>query len=107
MKKAFYLTLSLLFAVSAAFAAEPVGTDAERAAHREEMKAIKAEQRANHKKDAKPADAKPGFWQKEADRSGLGRMSNAGSFLQNLNPMPFFKSQDEQYKARKAAEQKK
>ena len=48
----------------------------------------------------------PGFWEKEAERSGFSQLNNRASFLSYLNPMPFFKTQDEQYKARKAAQGK-
>jgi len=106
MKKVFALSLFLSVLCVAAHAAEPVGDDAVREAHRQEMKSVKAAQREAHKKNAgSPQTGTSSFWHKEAERSGFSRIGN-GNWLQNLNPMPFFKSQDEQYKARKAAEQK-
>ena len=108
MKKSVLLSVLLVLALAAPlFAADAVGPDAEREAHYQEMKAIKAAQREAHKKDAgATAQSSNGFWHKEAERSGLSRLGNAGNWFQNLNPMPFFKSQDEQYKARKAAQEK-
>lgn len=110
MKKSVILALVLSFLSFNVFAAEPVGSDAEREAHRQEMKAIKDAQRAarqNKPQAVKDKNVAPGFWEKEGERSGLGRMGHVGNVLQNLNPMPFFKTQDEQYKARKAAAQTK
>ena len=104
MKKAVILSLSI-FICASALAAE--GPEAERQQHREEMKKIKQEMR--QKRQAIPASAKvptqmDRFWQKEGERSGLGNTGERmGNWLKNLNPMPFFKNQDEQYKARKAA----
>ena len=110
MKKSWFVLLILLFAASTAFASAPQ-TDAEREAHRKEMKVIKEAQRAARQNNkAKPSETKktePGFWDKEAQRSGLSRMGNVSNVLEGLNPMPFFKSQDEQYRARKAASAKK
>ena len=106
MKKALFLMLSLVFVATGAFASEKVGADAMRAQHREEMKKIKQEMR--EKRAANPGPKAPSkmqeFWRKEGERSGLAGSGNgAGNFIKNLNPMPFFKSQDEQYKARKVS----
>ncbi len=90
---------------TAAFAAEPVGYDAQRQMHRQEMKQIK---KAQHEaKQTAPAgqaaQKKNGFWEKESERSGLGSSGNSmGTFLNSLNPMPFLKDQNAKYKARKA-----
>ena len=48
----------------------------------------------------------PGFWEKEAERSGFSQLNNPTNFLHYLNPMPFFKTEEEQYKTRKAAQGK-
>ena len=102
VKKVIIPVLVLLLACGHAFAA--VGADAEREAHRKEMKVIKDAQRVAHQNQPKVDKNKaPGFWDKEAERSGFSRVGNPGGFLKNLNPMPFFKSQDEQFRARKAA----
>ena len=72
-----------------------------------EVKAIKEKQRAEREAEKKnpPAsqkDGQPGFWEKEGERSGLGGSGNrAGAFFKNLNPVPFFKEQDDRYQARK------
>ena len=76
-------------------------------AHFKEMKEIKDKQRAEReaeKKNPSPSQNKgPGFWEKEAERSGLGGSgSRMGTFVKNLNPVPFFKEQKEKYNARKA-----
>ena len=106
MKRSIVLALSLSLACANAFAA--VGADLAREAHRKEMKVIKDAQRAQRNNAPKAAQkAAPGFWDREAERSGFSRMGQPGDFLKNLNPMPFFKSQDEQYRARKAAEKTK
>ena len=111
MKKRFILTLSFIFATTGAFAVEKIGPDAARAQHREEMKKIKAEMR--QKKEANPQTAKTSskmdeFWSREKQRSGFGGAGDRmGSWMKNLNPMPFFKNQDEQYKARKTGGQVK
>ena len=73
-----------------------------------EVKAIKDKQRearAAVKTAAPSAEKKtPGFWEKEGERSGLGGSGNRfGSFVKDLNPVPFFKEQRERYDARKAA----
>ena len=74
--------------------------------HYQEIKKLKAEQRAAreaNKKNSPQAD-KNSFWHKEGERSGFsGTGSGAGNFLKNLNPVPFFKNQQEKYNARKAA----
>ena len=90
---------------ASAFAAEKVGMDAQREAHRLEIKKIKEAQRETKKSAPAPAsNGEKTFWEKEGERSGLGDSGNRmGSFLKNLNPMPFFKSQQEQYNARKTA----
>lgn len=73
--------------------------------HYQEMKKYKAEQRA--KKEAEksnPSPKKPGFWDREGERSGLsGTGQGISGFLKKLNPAPFFKNQQEKYEARKAA----
>ena len=105
MKKVIALLSLSVFVCASALAAE--GPEAERQQHREEMKKIKQEMR--QKRQANPASAKvptkmDRFWQKEGERSGLGNTGGRmGHWFKNLNPMPFFKNQDEQYKARKAA----
>lgn len=106
MKRVAVLVLSLFVLSAQGFAAE--GPDAARHAHREKMKVIKQAQREARKNAPKqPQGNANGFWSKEGERSGLNRMKPSGEFLKNLNPMPFFKSQDEQYKARKAQSQGK
>ncbi len=74
--------------------------------HYQEMKKLKTQQRAEreaNKKNPAPAD-KSSFWYKEGQRSGLGDSGNkTGNFLQKLNPVPFFKEQQDKYNARKVA----
>ena len=108
MKKITALFLFIMFMSTAAVFAEPVGEDASRQAHRAEMKEIKKaqkERKAQVKNE--PASKWNNFWQKEAERSGLADKKNgAGKFFSNLNPVPFFKQQSEQFEARKAAARK-
>ncbi len=84
----------------------------EEKAHRQEMKAVKDKQRAEKeaKKLVKAKDKEgpheKSFWEKEGERSGLGNSGNGvGQFIKKLNPAPFFKDQNEKYKARKAKQQ--
>ncbi len=100
MKKIAVLMLGFILASSLSWAQS--SPDAQRRAHREAMKAVKAAQREARKNaPAVPANKEPGFWAREGERSGLGSMKNPTGFLRNLNPMPFFKTQQEQYNARK------
>ncbi len=107
MKKIAVWSLFLVMLAASGFAAEPVGPDAARVAHRQEMKAIKATQRQTretNKASQNPADKKPGFWDREGERSGLGNSGNkVSTFFRNMNPVPFFKNQQEKYNARKGA----
>ena len=104
MKKSVLIVWVLLFAAANVYASAPQ-TDAEREAHRKEMKVIKEAQRAARQNKVKeaPKRSEPGFWSKVAERSCLSRVGAGPNFLERLNPMPFFKSQDDQYRARKAA----
>ena len=74
-------------------------------AHQMEMKKIKETQRAAReeaKKNPVPQGQANGFWAKEGERSGLGDSGHGiGQFVRNLNPMPFFKEQQEKYNQRK------
>ncbi len=108
MKKKISWVLFLLMLTTNGFAVTVTGPDAARDAHRKEMKAIKDAQRQAReaKKSApqNPADKKPGFWEREGERSGLGSSGNRiGTFFKNLNPVPFFKDQQDKYNERKAA----
>lgn len=108
MKKVITLSLLLMVVCASAFARAVEGPDAVRHAHREEMKKIKAAQRETKAAKASRGDAEakkaPGFWEREGERSGLGSSGNrAGAFFKNLNPVPFFKEQQERYNARKTA----
>ncbi len=106
MKKIVVWTLFLGLVCANAFAVSP--EEAEKA-HYQEMRKIKEQQRVSHEaeKAGTPANATkkaPGFWEKEGERSGLGgNGSRFSNFFSNLNPVPFFKKQEEDYKARKAA----
>lgn len=106
MKKAIFAVLAMSLVCTGAYA-DPKA-DAEK--RYQEVKAIKDAQRAAREKQKKDGQASGApkektFWEKEGERSGLSRMNPGGAagWMQNLNPMPFFKSQDEQFKARKAA----
>src|SRR3989338_4182180 len=71
----------------------------------QEIKALKEKQRAEKeaRKNNPPPVNENSFWHREGVRSGLGDTGNrAGSFLKNLNPVPFFKRQQEKYNERKA-----
>ena len=107
MKRVIALLSMFVFLSASAYAVERVGPDAAREAHRQEMKKIKDAQRQNRKSStdtAKTPSKMDEFMKKEGDRSGLGSMGERmGNWTKNLNPMPFFKQQNEAYKARKAA----
>jgi len=71
MKKIAVWSLFLVMLAASGFAAEPVGPDAARKAHRQEMKAIKTAQRQTREANPaskNPADKKPGFWDREGER---------------------------------------
>ena len=107
MKKLVVWSLFLMMFTTSGFALAVEGPDAAREAHRKEMKSVKDAQRqtreAKKSTAQNPADKKPGFWDKEGERSGLGNSGNrVGTFFKNLNPVPFFKDQQEKYNARKA-----
>jgi hypothetical protein len=97
MKKVAFLMLAVMLAgATASYAAETASYD--------EMKAIKAKQRAD-REARKGSPAEPTkmqkFWKNEGERSGLGESSSRmGSFMRNLDPRPFFRRQKEQYDAR-------
>lgn len=56
------------------------------------------------RKTESTSEKKPGFWAREAERSGLGGSgSRMGSFFKNLNPGPFLQEQKRRYEERKAA----
>jgi len=105
MKKSMALALLLMFACASVFAMSP---QEEKKARYNEIKKIKDAQRAE--RDAEegnnPSGVKgnrePGFWDREAERSGISG-ARMGNWFKNLNPVPFFKSKQDQYKERKAA----
>lgn len=105
MKK--FVTLALLFSFvgTAAYALSP---EEEKQARREEIKQYKAQKRAAREGQGVQTQAqgekKPGFWDKEAERSGISG-ARVGNWFKNLNPVPFFKNQGEKYEARKAGSQ--
>lgn len=96
-----------MMAVVMAFSAVPAY--AANTASYEEMKAIKKAQREKREAEKNNPAAKPEtkwskFWKNEGERSGLAQTGGgAGTFFRSLNPAPFFKSQEEQYNARKSA----
>ena len=107
MRKGALWVLSIILVSSCAFAAEKVGPDAEREAHRNQMKAIKQAQREGKVKEqpGQKAEGKmAGFWRREGERSGLGDSgSNMNSFFKNMNPVSFLKNQEDAYNSRKGA----
>jgi len=103
MKKIVVWTLFLALASAHAFAMSP---EEAKKAHYEEVKKLKQakrEAKEAEKSGTGEAAAKkePGFWDKEAERSGLST-ARFGNFFKNLNPVPFFKQQQERYNERKA-----
>ena len=104
MKKIAVWTLFLALASVHAFAMSP---EEAKKAHYEEVKKLKEAKR--QAREAGGADnpqaavnREPGFWDKEAERSGLSG-ARVGNFFKNLNPVPFFKEKQERYNERKAA----
>lgn len=61
-----------------------------------------AENKKFQRKNTPQGQAK-GFWAKEAERSGLNQWapSKMGNAFGNLNPVRFFKDQQDKYNARK------
>jgi hypothetical protein len=109
MKKTAIFIICFIFTASlGAFAQDISSPDIERQEHRLEAKKVKAQQREARKSGPSAADKKwSDFWAKEGERSGLGNTGERmGKVLSNLNPAPFFKSQQAQYEARKAAAKK-
>ena len=107
MRKAMGWIVLSMFLSATAFAAKVDGPDTARHMHREEMKKIKTAQRAARKTEDRVKSSEPSkwgrFWKKEGERSGLGNTgSGTGTFFKNLNPVPFFKKQEERYEARKS-----
>ena len=94
--------LVLLMALHGAFAMTP---EEAKKAHFQEMKKIKDAQREARGVEKKnTAPKQPGFWDREAKRSGLSETgAGMGQWAHNLNPVPFFKDQQEKYNARKTA----
>ena len=94
----------MLVAVHGAFAMTP---EEQKKAQYQEMKKIKdaqREARANKKANAVSTPKAETFWDREAKRSGLSETgSGMGQWVHNLNPVPFFKDQQEKYNARKSA----
>ena len=104
MKKIAVLAILSAFVCGQALALTPAE---EKEARYQEMKKIKDKQReVREAKKLSPASGeapKSTFWTREGERSGLGNSGNrAGQFLKNLNPVPFFKDQQEKYNTRKA-----
>lgn len=108
MKKLTALFLMVLI-LGAALPVSAMTPKEQEQARRQEMKVIKDRQRAEKearklaKEAGKETPHEKSFWEKEGERSGLGNSGNGiGQFVRNLNPAPFFKDQEEKYKARKA-----
>jgi hypothetical protein len=103
MKKAlrlFVLALFLFQGVEAAWAVERGTAEYERL---KEYKRMQREKRASGQQHG-PSSKGPGFWDKEAVRSGLSDVKqNTANFFKKINPSPFFREQNERYQARKAA----
>lgn len=108
MKKISAFLIFSVLITGGASAAEKVGADAARAAHREEMKTIKAKMREERKNQPAPKGVANGFWAKEAERSGMNHWNppNLSEVAKNMNPVPFFQEQQRRYNERKAATQK-
>ncbi|MBI3315483.1 MAG: hypothetical protein HYZ87_00710 [Candidatus Omnitrophica bacterium] len=107
MKKTMALVLSFMMISTYALAAVVDGSpDARRRARRSEVKVIKERMREERKSAGpKGPSAWSSFWKKEGVRSGVSNTGTAVSdFAKKMNPAPFFKDQNEKYKARKAAQ---
>ena len=105
MKKAFIGLMSLVFlgAGVGIAASEESGT-----ARYGELKALKTEQRAKREERRHNPQGEekkgPTFWDREAERSGLGQsQAPLIKMMKGLNPVPFLKKQQENYNARKVA----
>ena len=105
MKKLVTLALLFSFVGTAAYAMSP---EEEKKARYNEIKQYKDQKRASREgqgTDEKlKGEKKPGFWDKEAERSGISG-ARVGNWFKNMNPVPFFKNQEERYAARKAGSQ--
>src|SRR3989338_10513328 len=100
------IMLFMMTAIAPAFSMSPAEQEK---ARRQEMKIIKDKQRAEKearklaKVEGKEGPHEKNFWEKEGERAGFGNPGNGiGQFVKNLNPAPFFKDQEDKYKARKA-----
>ncbi|HTL70930.1 MAG TPA: hypothetical protein VL404_06535 [Candidatus Eisenbacteria bacterium] len=111
MNKSVTFAILVSFLAVPAFAAQTaVGPDAARQAHRAQLieeRRARGPEAERTKKPAGEESKMSKFWKNEGERSGLGNTgSRAGSFLRNLNPVPFFAEQDRRYKERQASAQK-
>ncbi len=103
MNKTAILIIMILLLPPALMADTDNSPKAQEKAHWAEIKKIK-----DAKRQARLAAGKAGakkknddFWDKEAKRSGFAETGESlGNFMRNLNPVPFFKSQQESYEAR-------
>lgn len=106
MKKTIVFIICSIFVASLfpSVYAEEMTPEAAKKAHFAEMKKIKDAQRQARLNAPKPQGPKgPTFWDKEGERSGFKQLGeNIAGVGKNFNPVPFFKSQEEQYEARRA-----
>ena len=103
MKKSLLVVFVLVFSLGPlGFAMTP---DEARKAHYEEVKKLRETQRQNRSTSVStPGEHKETFWDREAKRAGFADTgNNVTTLIKNLNPVPFFKSQQERYEARRAA----
>jgi hypothetical protein len=106
MKKIMILALMMAFVVSQAYAVTDNSPSAVEREHRKEMKKVKDAQReARRNAPPKAKSDENSFWAKEGVRSGFTQTGDGmKNVFTNMNPVPFFKSQEDAYKARKAAQ---
>ena len=101
MKKMAMGILAFSLMAGSAWALSPAEAEKERY---EQVKAVKKAQReAREKKKNVPQGEAHGFWKREAERSGFSQMKNPLNSVGSLNPMPFLKRKNAEYKARQAA----
>lgn len=103
------MTLILLAAFGFAGPAMAMTPEEAKEARYQEVKKAKDAQReakdiAKKNEAASPSPKAKGFWEKEGERSGMNQNGNRfGETMRSLNPLPFFKNQEEKYNARKSA----
>lgn len=107
MKKLSMILAAALLVSAPAFAVSP--EEAQQAKYQEMVKIKQAQREAKEARKQGLAggaiEKKETFWDREGKRSGFDRFNGqgVGNVFKNMNPVPFFKDQQDRYQARKTA----